>query len=315
MMRAAQYSRYGGPGVIRLGSTPVPSPGPGKVLVSVHGTSVNPIECAVRRGSFALATGFAFPRGVGLDFAGQVAAVGEGFTGFAVGDRVWGFLGGLPSGPSGAAAEFVVAHSDRVSLAPSDLDLADAAGLPLAGATALVALRRHLRVTAGTRLLVRGAAGGVGTAAVQLAKAMGAHVTVMAGADSLQFLRELGAEAALDYRAHGPDQLGRFDAILDLTGVRLLAYRTLLARRGRMVTTAIGSVVPIVLSTIHGTKRIRTIAIRPTAKVLTDLAGYVTRGELRPVTGRVFPLTDVATAQATLEAGGVTGKVLISVLE
>ena len=312
-MRAAQYSRYGAPSVIHLGTVDVPEAGHGEVLIAVHGTSVNPVDAMLRRGTFIIATGLRFPRGVGADFAGDIVALGEGVVGFEIGERVWGFLGGVGSGSSGAAAEFVVAHADRISRAPSDVSLVDAAALPMVGVTALLALRDHLTVSAGTRLLIRGAAGGVGTSAVQLGKAMGAHVTALAGANSLEFLRELGADAALDYHTHGPDQLGAFDAILDLTGIRMLAYRALLPRHGRMVTTAIDQIGPIAVSIVYGTKRIRAFSARPSARLLADVAGFVARGELHPVIESVLPLAGVAVAHAALEAGGGTGKYVISV--
>lgn len=314
-MRAAQYGRYGAPGVLHESTVPLPTAGHGRVLVKVHGTSVNVLELAVRAGRLRVATGFHFPKGIGMDFAGEVAAIGEGATGFAVGDRVWGFTGGLPSGPTGAAAEYLVADPAKLSAAPTSIDLLDAAALPMAAATALIALRDHAHLKGGDRVLIRGASGGVGSAAVQLAKAMGGEVTALAGASNLDFVRSLGADAALDYHTHGPDQLGRFDVILDLNGTASGSYRRLLARRGRMVTTAVTALPYILLSAIYGPRRVRAFSAVPNTRLFADLAGFVDRGELAPVIAVVHPLAEISAAHAALERGGGRGKQVVSLLK
>ncbi len=311
-MLAAQYDRYGAPGVLFQGEAPVPALGARRVLVKVAATSVNRIDGVIRSGALRLATGCRFPKGTGLDFAGEVTAIGTGATGVAVGDRVWGFLPGLASGRSAAAAEFVVSKPEHLGIAPSTIDLVDAAALPLVGVTALVGLR-HAGLRPGSHLLVRGASGGVGGVAVQLGKAMGAHVTALTSADTLDLVRSLGADAALDYRTHGPSSLGRFDAILDLTGTHLAAYRGLLAPRGRMVTTASTGIPYILLSHFHGPRRVRTFAAAPSRDRLTELAEFVNSGTLKPVIHRRFPLNEIAAAHQALLDGGVRGKVIVTV--
>jgi NADPH:quinone reductase-like Zn-dependent oxidoreductase len=312
-MRAAQYDRYGDPSVLYVGDAPIPEAGPGEVLVRVAASSVNHIDATARSGSARPATGFRFPKGTGVDFAGEVAAVGPGVGDLAPADRVWGFLPGLPRARTAAAAEFVVSKRRHLALTPSAVDVVDAAGLPLVGVTALVALRTHAKLQPGGRLLVRGASGGVGTVAVQLAKAMGAHVTALTSGDTLDFVRALGADAALDYHTHGPSSLGTFDAILDLTGTRLSAYRALLAPKGRMVTTATRGIPYILFSTIFGPRRVRAFIVAPSSELLADLAGFVDDGTLKPVVEKVFPLEQIAAAHGAIAAGGVRGKVVVTV--
>ncbi len=314
-MRASQYNHYGKPGVLHESTVPIPEPGHGEVLIKVHGTGVNVIELHVRRGELRIATGFRFPKGMGMDFAGEIESLGAGAAGLAIGDRVWGFIPGLPTGPTAAGAEYLLAHPSKLSLAPTSIDLVDAAALPMAAATALIALRDHAHLKAGGRVLIRGASGGVGSAAVQLAKAMGAEVTALAGAANLEFVRSLGADAALDYHTHGPDQLGRFEAILDLTGSRLGAYRRLLAPHGRMVTTAVKGLPYILWSTIYGSRRVRSFTATPKTRTFADVAGYVDRGELKPVIDAVHSLAEMGAAHAALEAGGGRGKQLVRVLD
>ena len=143
---------------------------------------------------------------------------------------------------------------------------------------------------------------------------MGGHVTAMAGASSLDFVRSLGADAALDYHTHGPDQLGRFEVIVDLTGTRMGAYRKLLARHGRMVTTALDGIGYILLSSIYGPRRVRAFSASPTARLLTDLTDCVERGDLKPVIDGVHRLSEISAAHAAMEAGGAQGKQVVRVI-
>ena len=311
-MRAAQYDRYGDPSVLYVGDAPLPRAGTDEVLVRVAASSVNQIDATARSGSARAATGFRFPKGTGVDFAGEVAAVGTGVGDLAPGDRVWGFLPGLPRTRTAAAAQFVVAKRRHMSLAPG-IDLVHAAALPLVGVTALVALRTHAKLQPGGRLLVRGASGGVGSVVVQVAAAMGAQVTALTSGDTLDLVRSLGADAALDYHTHGPSSLGSFDAILDLTGTRLAAYRALLAPKGRMVTTATRAIPYILFSTVFGPRRVRAFVVAPRSELLTDLADLVDEGALKPVIDTVFPLDSIAEAHRALAAGGVRGKLVVAV--
>jgi len=314
-MRASQYNQYGTPDVLHESAVTIPEAGHGRVLVKVHGTSVNALELAVRKGTLRIATGMRFPKGMGMDFAGEVDSLGDGVSGVAVGDRVWGFLGGLPSGPTAAGAEYVVADPAAFSAAPTSIDLVAAAALPMAAATALLALRDHAHLVVGERVLIRGASGGVGSAALQLAKAMGGEITALASAANLDFVRDLGADAALDYRTHGPDQLGTFDVILDLNGSRMGSYRRLLAPHGRMVTTALTALPYILLSTIYGPRRVHAFSATPKTQLFADVAAYVDRGELRPIIDAVHRLSGMAAAHAALERGGGRGKQVVQVLD
>ncbi|NUV37617.1 NAD(P)-dependent alcohol dehydrogenase, partial [Streptomyces sp. KAI-27] len=213
-MRAALFDRYGPPEVLYEGRVPVPVPKPGEVLVKVHATSVNGGELAGRAGRVRLVTGRRFPQRTGIDFTGEVAEVTPGVRGPAVGDRVWGVLGRT----MGSAAEYVAIGPGRLSPAPRTVSLTEAASLPAGGTTGLTALKAHAGLRPGERLLVRGAAGGVGSVAVQLGKALGAHVTAVAGAGRLDFVRELGADEAYSYTECGPGDLGPFDVIMDTAG-------------------------------------------------------------------------------------------------
>ncbi|MEU0459627.1 alcohol dehydrogenase catalytic domain-containing protein, partial [Streptomyces sp. NPDC006129] len=176
-MRAVLFDRFGGPEVLYVGRVQRPRPAPGEVLVRVRAFSVNGGDLAARSGRARLLTGRSFPQRIGLDFTGEVAALGTGATGVAVGDRVWGVVGRVSG--FGSAAEYLTIRPERLGRIPDGLDLVSAAALPVA-TTAMTALRDKAALRPGERLLVRGAAGGVGNAAVQLGQADGAEVTALA---------------------------------------------------------------------------------------------------------------------------------------
>jgi NADPH:quinone reductase-like Zn-dependent oxidoreductase len=213
------------------------------------------------------------------------------------------------------AAEYVVVPADRVSPAPAGVSAVEAASLVVAGSTALIALRDSVGLAGGERVLVRGAAGGVGTATVQLAHVMGGHVTALARDRHAAVLGDLGADVVLDYGTTTSGQIGPFDVILDTVGSELHCYRSRLAKGGRMVTVGLSApaLAAIAASTIHGARRIRTFSANPGSAVLGDLAAHVTSGALRPVVHSVYPLTDIAAAHQAFERGGVIGKHVLAV--
>jgi NADPH:quinone reductase-like Zn-dependent oxidoreductase len=321
-MRAARFDRYGPPEVLYETRVPVPVAGPDQVLVRVHGTGVSLGEMAGRSGKFPLLTGRSFPRPVGIEFAGEVVALAAGRSDFALGDGVWGLLpfGQYLRGKVGSAAEYVAVQPRRLASTPKGLDLVRAAALPASGTTAITALRDRAALKAGERLLVRGGSGGVGSLMVQWGHSMGAHVTALAGAKNLDFVRDLGADEVFDYASTTPADLGTFDVIADTVGTDIRAYRGLLTSSGRMVTIApdanhlLASTSYIIASMVYGSKRVRFFSGNPTHKLLADLTAYVESGAMRPVVDTVHPLADIAAAHRALEAGGVRGKHVVQVI-
>jgi NADPH:quinone reductase-like Zn-dependent oxidoreductase len=313
-MKAAQIDRYGAPDVLKINEADRPAPGEGEVLVQVEASSVNGHDVIVRAGGLKMISGRKFPLGTGLDFAGIVAAAGAGVDGYRAGDRVWGTVHPRQRHVTGAAAEYVAVPVDRIAPAPAGVSSSEAASLVVAGTTALIALRDSTHLASGERVLVRGAAGGVGTAAVQLAHAMGGHVTALARDRHAQALGDLGADRVLGYDAT-PEQTGTFDVIIDTAGSDLERYRRRLTRNGRMVTVGLSAsaLAAIGLSAIHGSRRIRTFSANPDTAILEDLAGYVASGRLRPVVSRVFPLADIAAAHQAFSQGGTLGKHVITI--
>ncbi|WP_307021675.1 NAD(P)-dependent alcohol dehydrogenase [Streptomyces canus] len=276
---------------------------------------MNGHDVLVRAGELKIVSGRRFPIGVGLDFAGVVAATGADVKDYRVGERVWGMVHPRQRHTTGGAAEYVVVPADRIVPAPASISPVDAASLVVAGATALIALRDTVHVVSGERVLVRGAAGGVGTAAVQLAHALGCHVTALARDRHAQVLTDLGADEVLDYGSTTSDQIGPFDVIVDTVGSELKCYRRRLTKGGRMVTVGLsaGALAAIAASSVYGARRIRTFSANPETAMLRDLADHVTSGALRPVVDSVYSLADIAAAHQSFERGGGVGKHVVEV--
>ncbi|WP_405520868.1 NAD(P)-dependent alcohol dehydrogenase [Streptomyces canus] len=314
-MKAAQMTSYGAPDVLRINDVDRPAPDVGEVLVSVEASSVNGHDVIVRAGELKMVSGRRFPIGAGLDFAGVVVESGADVGGYRAGDRVWGMVHPRQRHTIAGAAEYVVVPADRIAPAPAGISPVDAASLVVAGATALIALRDSVHLAGGERVLVRGAAGGVGTAAVQLAHALGGHVTALARDRDAQLLTDLGADEVLDYGSTTSDQIGPFDVIVDTVGSELHCYRSRLAKGGRMVTVGLsaGALAAIAASSVYGSRRIRTFSANPDSAVLRDLADHVTSSALRPVVHSVYPLADIAAAHEAFERGGVVGKHVVAV--
>jgi NADPH:quinone reductase-like Zn-dependent oxidoreductase len=288
-MRAVLFDRYGDSGVLAIREVPLPTAGVGEVLVRVRASGVNPKDAMVRSGALRMFTGRQFPRGTGFDFAGEVAVPGAGVADLPVGQRVWGFLDGFMGG---AAAEYLVAPRGWLSPMPERLDWAEAAAIPLVASTALQALRDVARLVPGERLLIRGASGGVGSAAIQIGAWMRAHITAIASGSGLSHCLELGADAVVDYRqGDRVTRQERFDVFLDCVGgSSIRRYTGLLRRGGRWVTVAV-SVPAYLLAPVSrifsplGLPRFGFVAVRPRRADLEQIAELVERGALRmPVT-------------------------------
>lgn len=320
-MRALVYDRYGPPhDVLRLEDIPLPTPGSGEVLVRVRAASLNSWDWDLVAGTpmGRITNPFKPPRRIlGADMAGVVEGVGQGVTGLKPGDRVFG---DLSEGSWGGLGEFVAAPETALSLIPEGLSFVDAAAIPQAGALALQGLRKRT-LGAGNSVLINGAGGGVGTFAVQLAKALGAQVTAVDRGEKRDAVLALGADRYIDYRETDfAAEAERYDLILDVVanrGVRRFADR--LNDGGHLVV--IGGTIPAllkvaVLGGLIGRKRNQSLALllyRVSPADNLELAQRCLAGTLRPIIDNVYPLERGADALARLGSGLAVGKVLVEV--
>jgi NADPH:quinone reductase len=312
-MRAAVIEAFGPPEVLEIVSRPIPTPGPGQLLVRIVAAGVNPVDAQNRSdGSWAAIT---LPATLGSDAAGVVAAVGRDVRDFAVGDDVFYFSDFL-GGDDGTYAEYQAVDARIVGRRPARLSFADAAAVPLAAGTAYELIVRRLALAPGQRVLIVGASGGVGTYAVQLARGAGAHVVAVASATRHTALRGLGAEMTLDYRDgdlwRQVREAGRIDAVVDLAGGDVpIRGVEILAEGGSLATVATltGDFELAVDNnlTLHG------VLVRPDAGRLRELASLIDRGLLRPLVSEEFALTEIASAHRRIETGHTFGKLVIRV--
>ena len=318
-MRALVYRRYGGPDELELADVPVPQPREREVLVQVQAASVNGADRVLLRGKpfvVRLGMGFLRPRHptLGFDVAGRVEAVGSGVTQFRVGDEVFG------ASNFGAFAERACVNEERLVPKPTGVSFEAAAATPTAGYTALQGLRKG-RIDAGQRVLIDGASGGVGTFAVQIAKAYGAEVTAVCSTRNVEIVRALGASRVIDYRREDFARDGqRYDLILAANAYRPLSdYRRVLKPGGRYVMTG-GGGAQILQAMLLGTlvsmtssQRMGNIMAVATKNDLVVLAELLETGKIKPVIDRTVALRDVPAAIRYLENEHARGKIVVSV--
>ncbi len=312
-MWAVQYGSYGGPEVLTIGSATKPKVGRNEVLIEVAGVSLNNVDVEKRLGNMKGVNGFGFPKGTGVDFAGVVTEIGAGVKRFQAGDRVWGYLGIKPCGASGAAAQYVATHPKKIAHAPTNIPLEEAAALPLAGLTALQALRDTLKVQPGQHTLVVGGSGGVGSTAIQIAAALGSKVDAVVGSQA-SVATTAGASRTFDYHSVTPaDITERYDAILDTAPKHAHNYRQLLRAGGRMAVLSPAALPAIVRSLFTSGPIISMVSGQPSAKDLDWLTSRVESGEISPIIDQCYELDSVSDAHRDFEEKPAAGKRIISV--
>lgn len=321
-MRAVTQDRYGPPDVLRISDLPVPEIGDDGVLVRVRAASVNAADWHMSRGEPFLArlgSGLRRPTQVtpGIDLAGVVEAVGREVTELKAGDEVFGAR-------NGAFAEVVAGRVRNFVPKPANLSFEEAAALPVAGVTALQALRDHGGLQPGQRVLLLGSGGGVGVHAVQIAKALGGRVTAETATRNVEMVASLGADEVLSYEQTDVTRGGRrFDLVVDVGGYRSTrALRRLVTHDGTIVKIGAGSAsLPALLAGILDSvirervlkQRVRQFLARTNRPDLLYLADLATAGTLRPVIDRTFPLSEIAEAMRYMEIGRVSGKLVVTI--
>jgi NADPH:quinone reductase-like Zn-dependent oxidoreductase len=306
-MRAISQVALGGPEVLELVERRRPEPGPTEVLVRVRAAGVNPLDWKTRAlGAFLGRPPFT----VGADVAGVVEAVSEGVTRFAVGDRVFG----MPRFPreAGAYAEYVTAPARHLARTPAALTDVEAAALPMAALTAWQALIDTAGVSPGRRVLVHGAAGGIGHLAVQIAKARGAHVIGAARAARHAFLAELGVDEAIDSTDVPRWEAVRdIDVVLDLVGGDTALCSLPAVRDGGLVI-GVSSGTDAAREAAGGRVRVTYLLVEPDHRGLEGIAALVDAGALRVHVAQTFPLAQAADAHRVGEAGRTQGKLVLT---
>jgi NADPH:quinone reductase-like Zn-dependent oxidoreductase len=321
-MKALVQEGYGSADVLHLRDVPRPELMEGRVLVRMRAASVNALDWHSAHGGLLLEIAAKVMRQKdepvrGVELAGTVEEVGPNVTRFKPGDDVFG---GAPA----SFAEYVLAREDRLLLKPRDLPFEQAATLGVAGRTALQGLRDHARIKPGQRVLVHGAGGGVGTFAVQIAKALGAHVTAVTGPRNVDITRSLGADEVIDYTkedfARRPE---RYDAVLDISATRSLSdLRRVLVPNGIFVQVGaaksggwlgvFGRIISVAVRARVLHQRAKFYVAQTNAEDLVCLRDLIESGKLRPVIDRTYPLSEAREAVRYVGTGQARAKVVIT---
>jgi NADPH:quinone reductase-like Zn-dependent oxidoreductase len=305
MPKAVRFDEYGGIDVLHIVEVARPAPGPGQVLVEVKAAAVNPGEAAIREGVFAQRWPATFPSGQGSDLAGVLVELGEGVDGFAVGDEVIGYTDDRAS-----HAEYVLVEQRHLIHRPSGMPWEVAGSLYVAGTTAWAAVRA-VSISAGDTVVVSGAAGGVGSIAVQLARHAGATVVGLASAPNHEWLAEHGVRPV----SYGPgvaDRVrdasgGRLDAFIDTFGNGYVDLALELGVRPDRIDT----IIDFAAAERHGVKTDGN-AVGASAEVLAELASLIDKGVVEIPVARVYPLTEVREAYRELERRHTHGKIVLT---
>ena len=315
-MKALLYRTHGGRDVYALEDLPDPGPpAAGDVRVRVHAASINPVDAKVRRGELKLIAGTRFPKRPGLDFSGEVEAVGDNVTQFAVGDAVYGAARSMSEG---AFAEHALVHAASIARKPSTIDQVTAAGVPTVAIAALQSLRDIVKVAAGDRILVNGCTGGVGLFALQIARMSGGVVAGVCGADGIDLAKRMGAGDVFDYRKTDVTKSGgKYRAILELSGkLSFEAAQPILGDGGVYVDFSPSPAALIGNAIANPFRRHKHLFAMTAAKTadLDWLSKRIDTGDLRPAPTRSLPLERFPEAFALAESGGTIGKIVVSLI-
>ncbi|MGC3023411.1 MULTISPECIES: NAD(P)-dependent alcohol dehydrogenase [Brevibacterium] len=310
-MQGAQYFHYGPPSVLQVNEVNLPAPGKTEILVKVIASSVNRADAIARGGGTRLTNGLRFPKGTGVDLLGEVVALGTNARSHRIGDLVWGYVGMVTMGRTGTAAQYATIDERSVSFAPQVEDLEAAAALPLVAMTALQAVRNRLMTAAGDRILIIGASGGVGSAAVQISRFFGASVSAVSGASHLSFSTELGASESFSHSdLPSPSEVEPFDKIFDCAGVRTRYYRQYLKPGGKMVTISPGGA-PAVLTSQFSSKRVSFMPVKVVKDDLAWISRATEEGAIRPIIDRRYRLDEIARAHEHVATAHTRGKNIV----
>lgn len=319
-MKAILFTEYGSPDVLQLQQVEKPTPNDKQVLIKVRAASANPLDWHHMRGSpflVRMGGGLRKPKNtrLGADMAGQIEAVGKDVTLFKPGDTVYGV-------GDGAYAEYACASEDNLATKPANMTFEEAAAVPVAALTALQGLRDTGHIESGQKVLINGASGGVGTFAVQIAKAFGAHVTAVCSTRNLDLVRSIGADEVIDYTRQDFTRTGqRYDLIFDAVGNHSVSdFQRALHPNGRGVIAGFSGLLNLAGVIVQGgwvskrgTQKIGLMGIaEPNQKDLAFLNTLLESGKVTLVIDRCYPLREVPEAIRYLETGHARGKVVVT---
>ena len=310
-MKAIVVHEYGGPEVLKYEDVAQPQPKDDEILIRVMAAGVNPVDVLVRSGVFAKYFGTRLPLIPGYDVAGTVEKTGAKMTKFKKGEPVYAYIG-LQEG--GGYAEYVIANGKEASAKPKSLNYVEAAAVPLAAETAWQALIDTAKLTAGQTVLIHGGSGGVGSFAIQIARAKGAKVVATASTPNQDLLKQLGADVAIDYTTTKFEDVAKdVDVVLDTVGKDTLTRSYGVVKKGGFIVCLVGEPDQAQMADrgIHGAA----LSVTPDAGELAEITKLIEARKIKPIVSQVLPLTDAVKAQVQAATGHTRGKIVLKVAE
>jgi len=314
-MKAVVINKFGGNDIVEIQNMPRPAPGPNEVLIKVHAASINPVDWKIRNGMLKIFTGSRFPMVLGRECAGEIVETGGEVTKYKQGDRVIG----VPSiKRMGAFAEYAIAQQKATFPKPKNLGFEEAASIPIAGLTALQALRNRGHIAPGRKVLINGASGGVGHFAVQIAKIFGAEVTAVCSSANAGFVKSLGADHVIDYSQEDFTGGGaRYDIIFDAVAKRSFGEcKRVLSSKGVYIST-LPSLAVIVNQYITGfltSKKARLINVSPDSADMEWMKTRIEAGRINIVIDKIYSFDQAKEALAYSETGKAKGKIALKMI-
>lgn len=311
-MKIAQMVEYGDHRVIKINQGPIPHVESTHILVKVWATSINPLDCKLREGLFKSLIVGPLPRTLGFDIAGEIVSLGPMVKHFRIGDRI---IAKSMTLPGGAHAEFINLPERVCAVLPDSIDYMTAAGLPLSGLTALQALRDHLHLKPGDKVLINGAGGGVGHLALQLAKIMRAQVTAVVSKKQVEWATLLGADKVICYESQPLESIKtKFDAVFDVVGTMPRSLvKSIMKTNGRYVSTdfSVQSSVSDAVLNIFQKQRFSTVMVRSSRMDLDYLINLVVHQLIRVQVEHVFDFANISKAHKYMSTKRGVGKVIV----
>jgi NADPH:quinone reductase-like Zn-dependent oxidoreductase len=305
-MKALQYHEYGGPEVLKFEDAPMPEPGPGEALVKVSGSGINPVDWKIREGKNRDQMPAHFPQVINREFSGTIVKLGSGVSGYNVGDPIYGI------GTTGTCAEYVLAKPEAFAHAPATMELPATGGIPLAAMTAWQGLFDLGGLTAGQKVLIQAASGGVGTFAVQFAKYAGAYVYATASSNRLDIVQELGADRPIDYKSEKFEEIAtEVDVVLDLIGGETGRRSLACLKKGGILVSSVHDA-PVDEAKAQG-KRAVNLTMKPSPIQLEQFSSMIQDLKLKPLIDAVVPFDRAIEAENQVQEGHSLGKIVIDV--
>ncbi|WP_320201640.1 NADP-dependent oxidoreductase [Agrobacterium sp. rho-13.3] len=303
-MKAVVIKAYGNNDVVEYTDVDRPQPQAGEVLVKIHAAGINPVDWKIRNG-LGQRLGMSLPIHLGGEIAGTIEDLGDGVSEFNVADAIYGII------PSGGFAEYAVAKAGDLAPKPANLDFRQAAAIPLGALTAWQAMFDLANLSSGQRLLITNSSGGVGSLAIQIAKAMGAHVTAMGSTPNEDYVRSLGADDFIDYKKQRFEDLAHdMDVVFDTVGGDTFDQAFLTLKKGGFLVTAVAF--PQDEASRYGVGVAR-VYCKPNARQLVSIRELAEAGKLKPNVATVLPLASIKQALDLSESGHTRGKIVLHV--